>query len=421
MPSYQLLAKILKISPPYLQKLDSTLAGLSGRGLAADKIVQTNAEQIKTVLKNLGLNKDRFTAEEVFGLLTREISRLDQALFDWLGQPVLAKRDKSCGRLCQAALDLQRFDSGFFIKKTKAQELLFLFPPQAMIDFLGYANIEELLKKEELENVLSALRFMQSQNWMHDFFDQAYRQLKADDFEERSVDLRILPTRWLPEAGQFTTKKYHNVSHLKEWGIIFITPLPLDAPGKTLRLFSLLLHYLHEVPFYSNLFRQLVTQPQFIANFQSLLRGDVPLTPSPITNHQSLTVRIVQRYLAKDDPKDWRLFEAHFNPEAEHWFKAWQSLSALPLSSPLLKQSPDLEAVGGFFGREKTGEQFISFNLMDLIMSVIDQSPDKFYHQQEALWNKIFIEHWGRDKMNELVAENMLKGFIAFQPKINTF
>ena len=60
--------------------------------------------------------------------------------------------------------------------------------------------------------------------------------------------LKILEPQWLDVAEKFLEKKYHNVSHLKEFGVIFVIPLKIDMPGETLRLFTLILHYLNEVP-----------------------------------------------------------------------------------------------------------------------------------------------------------------------------
>ena len=34
------------------------------------------------------------------------------------------------------------------------------------------------------------------------------------------------------------------------------------------------------------------------------------------------------------------------------------------------------------------------------------------YHQREALWNRIFVGHFSRDKMNAMIEENIIKGFI---------
>ena len=72
-----------------------------------------------------------------------------------------------------------------------------------------------------------------------------------------------------------------------------------------------------------------------------------------------------------------------------------------------------LDFVGDFF-KDKNGEdKLVSFALIDLIMSVVKKSQVKYlYHQQEALWNKIFSEYVGRERMNGLIEENIITGFI---------
>src|SRR3989338_2491491 len=105
---------------------------------------------------------------------------------------------------------------------------------------------------------------------MHKFFDEAYNNLKANDFEEREVKIKVLEPQWLDVADKFLEKKYHNVSHLKEFGIIFIIPLKIDTQGETLRLFTLILHYLNEVPFYSKLFRKFSHDVDFADKLKSL-------------------------------------------------------------------------------------------------------------------------------------------------------
>jgi hypothetical protein len=153
----------------------------------------------------------------------------------------------------------------------------------------------------------------------------------------------------------------------------------------------------------------------------------VPSEKLPITNYQLpiTKVRIAQRYLAKDDPDDFRLIEPHINPEAEHWYKAEGDLAGIS-DMPSFARASDgrafaswqkLDFVGGFFSDGLTGvddEELVSFDLIDLTMSLAKKGEIKYlYHQQEALWNKIFIEYLGRDKMNELVEKNIIEGFIG--------
>jgi len=61
------------------------------------------------------------------------------------------------------------------------------------------------------------------------------------------------------------------------------------------------------------------------------------------------------------------------------------------------------------------GEKLVSFDLIDQAMSLVNQNEVKYlYHQREALWNEIFAGFWGRDKMNRLIEENIVEGFISF-------
>src|SRR3989338_11175497 len=120
-------------------------------------------------------------------------------------------------------------------------------------------------------------------------------------------------------------KKWHNISHLKELGVVFVIPISLGFAGELLRTMSLIAHYLHEVPFYSEIFKKIAEVPEtFSENFISLLRGDVMERHLP-ENERALFL-VVQRYLAKDDENDWRLFVPRINPEALHWVKAEEDM-----------------------------------------------------------------------------------------------
>lgn len=412
------IAKILRIQPDQLLELESKMAGITSKKGVIQKISEENNLTVNKVLSELGLLREN-SAEEVRRALIAKIIDLDKNL------------PQNPEELIPMALKLVKGNdpsvnsgqAGFFIKKEKAIELLEKYPLNNLLDFFGYKNVRELIDKESFESVFSALRFTQTNEWMHKFFDKAYNDLKPEDFEERPIQMKVLEEKWLKVAEKFLQKKYHNVSHLKELGIIFIVPLKLDAPGETLRIFTLLLHYLNEVPFYSKLFRKFAAEENFVKNLKSLLRGDV----LDILNSkfQVLSSKadwlIIQRYLAKDDENDPRLFMPHVNPEAEHWYKAQESLSKL---GPAYAFWKNLDFVGDFFNSDANNanyhaddanknEELVSLDLIDLVMTLVKKGEVKYlYHQQEALWNKIFMEYFGREKMNELIEENIIKGYI---------
>ena len=411
---YKKLASILRTTPEVLYELDRKMSKITGQDGVMEAIANQNDILVSKVLAELSLSRNS-SAEEVYVALANHLTDLDRNLYELLDKPDLSKMSLNCGKLCETAFKLFSPPKGMFIKKEKVTELLDKHKPDNLLGHFGYSSVKELLDKEGFASVVSALRFTQSKEWMHKFFDVAYNELRPDDFEEREVELKVLETKWLEVAEKFLEKKYHNISHLKEYGVIFIIPLPIDTPGETIRMFTLIMHYLHEVPFYSDLTRKYMNDPDFIDKFKSLLRGDVS---DKRIGKEKPVWRVVQTYLAKDNEQDFRLFEPHVNPEAEHWLKVSEDMERLARMLPShgkvgLGFWTGLDCAGDFFKDQNGQEQLVSFDLTDLIMSLVKKGHIKYlYHQQEALWNKIFSEYQGRERMNELVEENIISGFI---------
>src|SRR3989344_4980817 len=420
MDSYQKIARILNTSPEALQDLDTKMIVVTGKQGVIDKVAKQNDETVGRVLEDLGLTRQS-TAEEVYDTLTGKLIEIDKKLFELLGRPDLSNLSSDSSKIQNTAFQVFTPPQGLFIKKEKVAELLAKQPPQSLLDHFDYQSVEELLEKEGFASVVAALRFTQTSEWMRQFFDVAYADLKPEDFENRDVEIKVLDIKWLTIAQKFMGKKFHNVSHLKEFGIIFISPDPIDMPGETLRMFILLLHYLHEVPFYSGLFRKFLNDSDFVAKLQSLLRGDV-LEESEILkikSKKSAVWLIIQRYLAKDDIYDPRLAMQHISPEAEHWYRVANNFGKLAevMGDKEEKFSisywTELDHVGDFFKNKEGVDTLVSFDVVDLIMSLVKQGEIKYlYHQQEAMWNHIFSEYMGRDTMNKLTEENIIKVFI---------
>lgn len=413
-PAIRKIAHILRAKEETLARLEQDMDAVTGKSGILDFLVQENEKRTTQMLQRIdGTN---LTAEQIYESFKEYLERIDQRIYYLLGGPNLANRNDACNKMCEAARSLRNIGRGFFIKKEKAIALLEKSPPTNLLDHFGYVTVRELIEKQGFASIFSALRFTQDTPWMHSFFENAYAGLTAEDFEEREVELKVLEPQWLTVAEKFLEKKYHNVSHLKEFGIIYIIPIPIDTPGETLRMFLLLLHYLNEVPFYSRLFRRFSQESNFVFKLKSLLRGDVPTIPT--INHQPLTGNwmIVQRYLAKDDANDPRLFVPHVNPEAEHWYLATQQISQLQEAD--LSQFHELHWTGKYFPTRDSTEELVSFDLVDLSMSLVKRGQIKYlYHQQEALWNQIFTEYLGRDRMNALIEKHIIEGFIPLDSR----
>lgn len=415
--SIEKIARVLRTDKHTVEIACKRLEELTGRKNIPQKVMEENAVLVEKSLKSLNARPDAFHFE-IYKALIERVKHNDAAIFKLFRQPRCIDY-AGCQTLLNFAVELANVGEGFFLKKEVAERLLRNQPPVNIIKALHYKDVNELLEKEDVYEVFSALRFGEDKDWLNNVFFAQYKDIKAEDFEQRPIVLQVLQDKWLHIAEQFLKKKYHNVSHLKELGVIFVIPLELKTAGETMRIFGLVLHYLNEVAFYSKLFKKYTEQPSVFADrLISSLRGDVLSERLP-NDHVVSSWMIVQRYLAKDDEFDWRLFAPHVNPEALHWTKAEDCVAKLNerFTDLDLHFWQDLDFVGDFYRTESGVDNLVSFNLIDTVMSlVMDKEMIKYlYHHQEALWNKLFMEYvGGREEMEKMMVDNFIKGYIAF-------
>jgi len=411
------VARILRTDKHTLENLETNLVRVTGRVGVIKMIAEENNKLLEEKLSFLGLNKNSI-AQEVFDALISKVESDDVALLNYIG---LMKLDtlSAAQKTAEFVKKLHRPQMGYFLKKEKAKQLLIAEPPKNILAALGYKYVEEMLEKEDLFEVYSALRFLEDSEWQNKIFFKQYETLHPSDFEERQIEIKSLSQKWAMAAEKFVAKKYHNVSHLKELGVIFVIPVFLGISGETLRLVSLLLHYLNEVKYYSDLFSSYKNDKEFADKIISLLRGDVieehlPEQPIEVRRPRFL---VVQRYLAKDDENDWRLREPRINPEALHWEKAEKSLAHINEKVSDFKNGlefwDNLGAVGDFFKTDVGVDVLVSFNLVDTVMALVKRKEliKYLYHHQEALWNKIFARYFSEKELEKRTKENILKGW----------
>ncbi|QQG46487.1 MAG: hypothetical protein HYY55_01430 [Candidatus Niyogibacteria bacterium] len=414
------LAGILRVDQDTLAHMDEMMAKRFGKSGVVASVCLENHRRIESVLKELKISDVH--AVTIYRALIKKVQEDDESLARAFG--IRAGTDPESYRiLTEKADELSMVGEGFFLKWSKAEELLRMNPPKNIMSFFGAGDIKDLLAKEDIRKVFSALRFAEDRDWLNNVFFAPYSELTPDDFERRKIDLLVLGNNWIRLAEKFMEKKYHNVSHLKELGLIFVLPQDIKTPGESLRLFTLILHYLHEITFYSDMFYEHAEHPQdplwFSETFSNFLtaslRGDV--LDKRLPDSRKLNWMIVQRYLAKDDENDWRLFEPHINPEAIHWSKAEENIAHINEKFPGLDLSfwHDLGWVGNHFPTESGANILVSFNLIDTVMALVKEKEmiKYLYHHQEALWNKIFASYVGKEETRRMVIKNFSKGYVT--------
>jgi len=408
------IARILRADKHYVTKLEARLSEFTHRPNVFKVIAEENEILVSKRLAMLGVDRNA-SAKTVYDALIKKVAQDNDEVSRALGNPSPANH-ADCERVLGIIREIANPPAGLFLKREKAVEFLTKEPPKKVLDYLGYKTVAEMLAKEDLLEVYSALRFIEGSDWLNNVFFKQYEGLLPKDFEERQVTVRVLSPKWNAAAETFVRKKWHNISHLKELGVVFVIPLALGISGELLRMIALVFHYLHEVPFYADIFRDIAESPtMFAQNLVSLLRGDT-VENRPQENEKSSWL-VVQRYLAKDDENDWRLFVPRINPEALHWLKAEEDFIKLSKTTPGLSEDiafwGDLDWVGDYFKDEVGREVLVSFNLIDTVMSlVMEKDLVKYlYHHQEALWNKIFATYFSRKELENYSRKYLLQGY----------
>ncbi len=411
------IARILRVDKDVIEELDKKAWKLTGKLNVFDKIIEQNQFLIKEKIRFKEFSKE-IKAEEIYNALMEKIKEDDIKLCKAFGEPSLMSKEDIDGVL-EKIKQLLPQEDGFFLKKEKTIELLKKEPPKKIISYLGYKDVDELISREDVFEIFAAIRLFEDPQWLNDIFVNNYLNLKPEDFEKRPIEMKALNKKWVGIAQLFLKKKYQNISHLKEIGFIFVVPVELGIIGEMTRMFSLALHYFFEVKFNSELFELFAQQPEsFAKNLVSTVKVDIINKRLPETD--KLRWLILPRYLAKYDENDWRVREPHISPEALYWLKAERILVDI---GKILKGQEfyadfsfwlGLDWAGDYFKTSAGIEVLVSFDLVDAVMALIrEKELEKYlYHQQEALWNKIFIEYFGEEKLEQVLKENFVKGYV---------
>lgn len=419
MTPQQKIAQILGVTEKTVADFEKVISASTGQSGVLDKIILENDRIISETLQKIH-TADGATAGHIRGDLQKAIFYQEKQFLDFLRS---VEGQDEFEKAAQLARSLTKDGRGFFLKKEVIKEVLNKRRPDNLLNYLGYTSVEQLLAGNDVMEAFSALRFVETNEWMHQTFEKCYSGLGREDFEERNIEIKVMSPKWRGIAQKFIEKKHHNVSHLKEFGVIFLNPEKMDIPGKFLRDFALLLHYFHEIDFYSRLFKKYSAEPDFANRFKALLRGDVKEIAEVKEKNAWL---IVQRYLVKENPNDSRLYQPRVNPESLHWSKGERDLASI---AGLTNQGVDLSMwlnldwVGGIFkdGDPSTSVgagEVVSFDLEDNAMSLVasmEGEPKFFsYHQREAMWTRIFAEYaGGEEKLEQLIMDNFDKGYIS--------
>lgn len=394
----QLSKFLLAEEPLFTQALES-LEAEARHPHVPEKLTREIHDLAWTHLTELGLHESS-GRETIYDTLINRIKHDDARFARQLGASDPTDLAELTPLILKRLAEIDMPKSGLFLKLGVAKAMLRHQPPPAIMNRLGYDTVDELLTQEDVREIYGALRFAESPEWLNNFIE-LYRDLDITQFEVR--DIVVLPfnaKKWGDIAEKFIHKKLHNITNLKELGVIVVMPVTsFKMPGIALKVTPLILHYFNEIHLYSAFFKLIGHRPDFGQVLVETLIADTPPNIHLKTG-RSVHWRVIQRYFGKLPHEHHpEIFQPHLQPEDLHWRKA---------ESYLFQIDPELSFWDGldYVGIEQGGET-IALNLMDVALSYSNglKFRDRYlYHFRESLWNEIFIRYFGQPEMeNEIL------------------
>jgi len=405
------LRDLLDAEEPIFTQALRQLEHASGRTAADTKLIGDIVGMAHENMRQMGLNPAVATGAEVYHGLEARLETDIKRLVGIIGADESRSEDVQylVPFMVKAANSVDFNRKVFVIKHESAKNILRQMPPKALMEKLGYTDIELMFEHEDFSELYTALRFSEGPEWLNEY-DELFANVTPDDYEERDMKIVVMDhNKYVDLAEHFVKKKLHNVTHTKEMGVIVVVPMhDQTMRGLVLKTLPLLFHYMNEVKLYSTFFKLKSKKPHFGRTVVNTLVAD-PGDASQIVGNK-IHWRVIQRYLGKhkEDNISMIAFEPHVQPEDLHWRRAEDLLYQL---DPELEFWKDRDFVGLMYDGFP-----VAFNLFDVSFGYSNKETYEnryAYHFRESLWNEIFVRYMGFKNLAAQVLEQLDNSAIA--------
>lgn len=402
----KLLSDLLGATEPLFSLALQQLEKASGNPSVDVRLTAEILGKVRLKTQELGLDPDDTTSKELYFALLSKIEEHDEHLVKQIGGKDPNNAAELMPLMKKAWDDFKTPKTCWVLKKSVAKRMLKEMPPKNIMKHLNYRSIDSMLKNENLGEIYGALRFAEDPKWLNNF-NETYKKLKPSDFETRQIEIVMMSAeRWGDIAAPFIHKKRHNITHLKELGVILMLPVSGALRGIAIFTLPLLFHYLNEIRLYSAFFKLQQVKPNFGEILVETLIADPP--KGAVMAGHNVHWRVIQRYFGKlEHEKHPEIFEPHVQPEDLHWRRAEEMLYEL---APELKFWQDLDYVGIMQGNRP-----VTLNVLDVAASYVNKLAYKdraIYHFRESLWTEIFVRYMGQKTLEQQVLKQLNNSMI---------
>jgi len=404
----KVLRDLLNAEEPLFSESIRQLEKASGQHGADTRLIGDILASAHDRMRKMRLDPADSTGKEIYQALMNRVAVDNVRLAKLIGATDPENVAHMVPLMVKAADDIDFPRKVFVLKHASAKKLLKKMPPKNLMKTLGYKKVDDMLAKEDFNEIYPALRFSEGPDWLLSY-NELFKTIKATDYEERDLKIVVMNhDKYADLAEHFVHKKLHNVTHTKELGVIVVVPMKQETMrGLALKSLPLLLHYMNEVKLYSTFFKAQAKKKNFGEIVVETLNAD-PDHASQIVG-KNIHWRVIQRYFGKLDGEEHpEAFQPHVQPEDLHWRRAEDMLFKI---DPELEFWKDLDYVA----LQKDGFP-VSFNLFDISFAYSNREPYErryAYHFRESLWNELFIRYMGFPNLKHQVLQQLDNDMIA--------
>lgn len=397
----RVLAELLGAKQPDFGLLMRRLERAAGWPAVDIRLTSSVRQQYRQKMKELGLDPDDTTAEELYQALQERFRRDEQLYRDALGVDDDATPE-------EILFEVQRFTKqsikgmqSFALKTSTAKRLVRAVPPKKTMKLLNYRSLDSLLKHESIPAIVAAANELESNQWRKKYHDQ-YKRLASSDFEQRPIEVCLPQTgRWEKLAITLTRSIKHNVITVRELGAVVLLPLAERKSGLAAVDTLLVLHGANDIAATSSYLKLQQVRPGF-GEIVHDIASDEPRLVSEATQG-IVPWKIIHTYYNRN--------KGAFNPLI---FEPHIQLHDFGLCSPeavLAKLQPsfDFWQNNTFAAHSQAGKQ-VSLNLLDAAINYYNHVPfasSIHEYMRRNLWQELMVRYLRVENIEHALSQNM--------------
>ncbi|MGH7234187.1 MAG: hypothetical protein ACREF7_01950 [Candidatus Saccharimonadales bacterium] len=402
----RMLAQLLDGKEPQFHQTLASLEAASGHPGNDIRLSEALNQLQRAKLRELGLDPDDTTGEELFLALQSKLKADDLILIKRL-RSISANKVNAAANLSEGialALNQATKDSLIFaIKTSVTKRALSKFPPKKVMKALNYRSLDSMVKHVPLGLMVSVAQEIEGSGWMQ-HYSAFLKTLSPRDFEERAV-LVYAPhsDKWLALRSQLLAISKQTILVNKELGSIVILPLP-NQPVSGLATLTLAsaangLNAIYATSSYLRL-------SQVAKDFSARLIKSV--SDEPHFEHidyfsAPLSWETVIRFIHHLQGELGTPLDAHIGAEE---LIGWQ-----PVEHLIQHIAPEMEFWRdcGYVAR-LDGNTPVSFNVLDNALSLVNKSVynDRYsHHVRRSLWQELIARYIRPDLLSQSISAEL--------------